>query len=61
LFYCFQSIGVVMKVLLTVFALSILFTSVAPSFDVIQVRGDHDRKGPWNKYEDPYTLWPTMP
>ena len=49
------------KVLLTVFALSVLFVSVSASFDSVSARGSEDRKGTFNKYEEPYQYWPTFP
>lgn len=49
------------KVLLTVFTLSVLFVSVSASLNGLQARGGEDRKGTFNKYEEPYQYWFTMP
>jgi len=49
------------KMMLTIFVLTVFFGSVTTFFDEAQARQGEDRKGTWNKYEEPYQYWFTMP
>ncbi len=48
-----------LKVVLVSFCFFLLINGVSSSFE--EAYADHDRKGTFNKYEEPYKLWFEIP